>query len=321
MKEDFTQAERSKVIGGTDAGIIAGYNPWTTSFDLYMEKKGQVPPKDMNMAMEVGLALEPVVADKYIREMNGEVRLITPELMRHPKHSFIVGHLDRLVFPLDDSGKPIRGLEIKTTNPFNSADWGQMWSDEIPKMYFAQVMHYMAITGLDHFDVPVLIGNNDFRVYRVHRQDAVISALLELELIFWENLQNDRPPEVSAGKRSQEYLNSRYPKDSGIELVVADDEDIFQIIKELADVRLKAKTMEKVESGFKNRIMAYMGDASKLTCSIGSISWKKAKDGQKVDWDKLAAEAQIPADLIASHTTVKEGSRSFRPYFKNGGDE
>ena len=39
---------RKKGIGGSDAGAIMGYNPWTSPFALWMEKTGQTEPEDIS---------------------------------------------------------------------------------------------------------------------------------------------------------------------------------------------------------------------------------------------------------------------------------
>ena len=39
---------RKQGIGGSDAGAIMGYNPWTSPFALWMEKTGQAEPEDIS---------------------------------------------------------------------------------------------------------------------------------------------------------------------------------------------------------------------------------------------------------------------------------
>jgi predicted phage-related endonuclease len=57
----------------------------------------------------------------------------------------------------------------------------------------------MGITGAEVCDVAVLIGNRDFRIYTVYRDDAVISYLFGAGVAFWrEYIEKDiMPPAVS----------------------------------------------------------------------------------------------------------------------------
>lgn len=58
---------RNKGIGGSDAGVIAGVNPWKSPFKLWLEKTGQAEPDDLsdNEAVLWGIKLEPIVAERF----------------------------------------------------------------------------------------------------------------------------------------------------------------------------------------------------------------------------------------------------------------
>ena len=68
-------------------------------------------------------------------------------------------------------------LEIKTTNSIpimkqlrNSA--------EFPEAYYAQVVHYLAVSGLEKAYLAVLINCREFRVFELERDEAEIEAIL-----------------------------------------------------------------------------------------------------------------------------------------------
>lgn len=343
MTERFTQSERMAIIGGSDAGTIAGFNPWATPFDLYMEKKGIVQPRDETPEMRAGTLLEPAIATQYAKAIGEDDYYLKPiDLIIHPAHKFIVGHPDRYVFARNNGDAPRHGLEIKSTNPFNMGDWGEEWTDQIPKMYLMQVQQYMGIDGLDYYDVAVTAYGRDIinllfnmpgdvipdsilealskmarpQFYRVFRNEQVIDPLFELEIDFKRRLDEEDPPEVSAGERTREYLNQKFPKDMGVEVVVEKGDSFLQTLIDLRDARQKLAELEDIESGLKNRIMNRMGEASKLISPIGTITWKTSKDGEKTDWEKIALAAGADAKLIKEFTAVKPGVRSFRVNLK-----
>ena len=74
----------------------------------------------------------------------------------------------------------------------------------IPQNYFAQILHYMAVTEADFAILKALqrygYGEDDvFQVmkeYRIDRSEVEddIQALMEAELEFWESLQGEEEP-------------------------------------------------------------------------------------------------------------------------------
>ena len=54
-------------IGGSDAAVIMGLNPYKSSYKLWMEKTGQAEPEDLTGIMSVywGTKNEPAIADWF----------------------------------------------------------------------------------------------------------------------------------------------------------------------------------------------------------------------------------------------------------------
>jgi putative phage-type endonuclease len=316
--KDFTPEARAKVIGGSDAGTILGVNPYMTPYQLFLEKRGLTEPRVESLPMRTGKALEELIANTYLEVVGNGHRLITPELIIHPNHDWMVAHCDRLVFVNKTDTTPSFGLECKSANPFQRFAWGDQWTDDIPTHYLVQVQHYLAVTGLPYFHVAVLFGNNDFRIYDVKRNETLIAVMLEREQEFIDRLKNDDPPPIDGSEAARKYLTGLYPKDTGTELEVAETDEIFPAIKELQQVISDLKKLEKQESLLKNRIMEFMGDTKKLRGAGFSISWSTSKDSTTTDWKKLAAENLEKAkldSLIPGYTTTKPGPRPFRPTF------
>ena len=57
--------ERRKGIGGSDAPVIAGVNPYRSLMDLWLDKTGEYSEDIDNEAMYWGRTLEDVVAREF----------------------------------------------------------------------------------------------------------------------------------------------------------------------------------------------------------------------------------------------------------------
>mgnify|MGYP000710176240 CR=1 FL=1 len=60
---------------------------------------------------------------------------------------------------------PLRVVEAKTSR----SDRGWKAPDVIPPYYVPQVQHYLAVTGAEVADVPVLFGGSDYQKFTVER--------------------------------------------------------------------------------------------------------------------------------------------------------
>jgi len=73
-------------------------------------------------------------------------------------------------------------VEAKTSGQYRASEWGEEMTDEIPEDYILQCQHNMYVTGegVRLAWVPVLIGGNNRRCYKVERNDKLISNLIEI---------------------------------------------------------------------------------------------------------------------------------------------
>ena len=184
-------ARRRSGIGGSDIAAIIGISPWRTPRDIYLDKKGLVEQQEETDAMYWGTTLEDIVAKEYAKRTGRKIQRCNQQL-QHPDYPFLIANIDRAVY--DENGKkPVvkgrlvtsRILECKTASQYAAQEWGESGSNQVPEYYKAQVLWYMGITGARVCDVAVLIGNRDFRMYTVERDEAVISYLFQEGITFW----------------------------------------------------------------------------------------------------------------------------------------
>jgi predicted phage-related endonuclease len=136
-----------------------------------------------------GNVLEPVVAREYEARTKKKIA-ISEDMIRHPKYEFIVGNVDRIIVGENAI------LECKTANGYNLSEWGEEGTDDFPIEYILQCAHYAIITNADYVDLAVLIGGNNFRIYKYERNQKLEDNLIQKEINFWENyvLKNITPP-------------------------------------------------------------------------------------------------------------------------------
>lgn len=81
-------------------------------------------------------------------------------------------------------------LEIKTTSAYSKKYWANGPHDYA----FAQIQHYLLMTGLDMGYAACLIGGQQFVSYPVPRDNEYIARLLKRESEFWKRIENRDAP-------------------------------------------------------------------------------------------------------------------------------
>lgn len=168
-------------------------------------------------------------------------------------------------------------LECKTASLRMSTEWGPSQEEEIvagnveseheiPMYYETQVQWYMAITGAKTAYVAVLIGGQDFRIYKVDRDEDLIQTIIERCADFWLNhVLAGVPPEAT----SAADVRKLYQKDDG-ELEEATNEQAADI-GELRNLRAQIKELQDQEKAVASKVIAAIGPHLGLT-----IGGKKA---------------------------------------------
>ncbi|MBY0446540.1 MAG: YqaJ viral recombinase family protein, partial [Burkholderiales bacterium] len=159
-------------IGSSDAAAAIGLSPYKSPLSLWLEKTHRRPTDDLSEKEAViwGTVLEPVLATIYAQRTGLKVRKVNA-VLQDPDFPFMLANLDREVLGHPD-GTGV--LEIKTASYFSAPQW----EDGIPVAYQCQVLHQLAVTGHSWADVAVLIGGQDFRIYRIQRDDDKIADLV-----------------------------------------------------------------------------------------------------------------------------------------------
>ncbi|ATE58990.1 YqaJ viral recombinase family nuclease [Thauera sinica] len=289
---------RTGGIGSSDAAAAVGLSPYKSPLALWMEKTGRQAPNDLGQSESVfwGTTLEPVLARVYSERTGNKVRRVNA-ILQHPDHPFMLANLDRAI-----GGEGV--LEIKTAG-YHSAPF---WEEGIPEAYQCQVLHQLAVTGKLWADVAVLIAGQDFRIYRVERDDDKVDALIECEEAFWDKVRRDEPPAVDGSESSGKALARLYPHDFGATLDCTGSETLNTLFAELLSFKRQRIQLEFLESTHRQTIQAAMGEASEAIFAGGRVTWKNARDSAVTDVKRLLQEHP---ELAAQYATTIPGSRRF----------
>jgi len=262
--------ERRTGVGGSDAATVLGINPFTTAYELYLDKLGEAPPEDENFLKEArywGGVLEQPVSDRYAEETGYKIQKAN-QLIRSKEHPFMIANIDRKVV-----GEERRiGFEAKTAA--RPDGWGESGSNEIPPYIMCQVQHYLAVTGYDLWDLAVLIGNRDFRMYRISPIEKIIADLIDAEEEFWDRVTNGVPPEPQwQSAATTRLMKNLYPGTNG------DVIELPALATKYHDVCIDAKAQKKyfdgIIDGCNNRIAMFLGEAAIGLLNNGSAYTRK----------------------------------------------
>jgi putative phage-type endonuclease len=301
--------ERRKYLGASEIPAVAGLNPRKSALDVYLEKRGIVAPFMGNQFTEWGLRLEGAIRQKYV-EVTGAVMSTTPESDVRCREDFMACTPDGIV--LGREGHfigPVRGLEIKRFADYRADDFGVPGTGEVPLDVTAQCLWSMAITELRAWDVAVLIGQADFRIYHIDWDAAAAATLLGIGYDFWhKNVLAEIEPPITGTESAQKYLQQKYATHSAemIEPTV----ELIEAGRHLATVKAELKALDMEKSELEHRIQQAIGDAAGIR---NVATWKLDKTG-RCSWknvaETLGATKPENASLIQRYTSAP--SRRFR---------
>lgn len=262
-RDDWLKCRKSG-IGGSDASAVAGINPWKSPLNVYLDKTSDTIDNSTNFRMELGNRLEQLVADLFTEETGKKVRNVNG-ILRNNNYKFAFANIDRAVV----GEKSI--LECKTTNSFASKEW----EEGVPPHYEIQCMHYMAVTGAEKCYVAALIGNQEFRIHTLLRDEETIEYLMKIEKEFWENcIKGDNVPLPDGSSQYSDHLKNKYKNSNGekINLEYLNNgkekiESYFNLKDEKKNIDKKIKEIEQIfQKEMKENEIANLGDHK--------ITWK-----------------------------------------------
>ena len=274
--EDDWHKLREKRIGGSDIGAILGVNPYKSIIDVYIDKTEGSTFKG-NAATHWGHMLEGTVIKEFANR-HGE--LIVYQAPYSIVDNFFIANLDSVLKDKETGDYGV--LEIKTTSVWNKKDWED---DVIPQYYYAQVQHYLMLTGYKFAYIAVLIGGQQYKEFKIERNEEDINLIRNKATEFYqENLLKKIPPMPDG---SDAYMNHLKKKAMEIEnnevRELPEFEEIAIRIKELARQK---KLIEDEDKLLREKILHKMIEEKTLKAVAGkykfNISERKTPDIEKM---------------------------------------
>lgn len=232
-------AARRTGIGGTDVAPILGISKWRKAHDVWLDKTGRREDRQ-TLAMATGKALEPLVRSIY-EERHGEV--ITTGLVRDRDNAILLGTPDGVT---DDAV-----VEFKTTTK-----WAfRSWRGVPPVDYWAQMQHYMMLTGRRQAVLAILlkdeadIANGYHEMYVTYDPDWIGSTKSQLTE-WWETyVVADVEPPIPEDEEPLAVEGLTIASTDAIETALSDLKEVKGLEKQLSERRKELEAVVKDHMG------------------------------------------------------------------------
>ena len=290
---------RKKGIGGSDAGAILGLSPFSSAFTVYAEKIGIKKPAEETEAMRQGTDLEAYVAQRFT-EKTGKKVVNCNYVLQHPEYDWMLADVDRLVVGEN------AGLECKTTSAFNNTNFSRA---DVPPQYYAQCVHYMAVTGADRWYLAILVLGVGFYEFVIERNEEEIKALIELERRFWfDNVQSYVEPEVDGKKQTSDVINDMYIAVAGAKVDLMPYRNLLEDYTKLNE---QIDNLNLAKEKIKQQLQVYMANSTEGYTDNFKVTWK-SQERPTVDTKRL----QVEHPEIYNQYLKKSYSRPFNVFKK-----
>lgn len=265
-REQWLQA-RQQTLGGSDSPSLFGCG-WGTPVTLYADKTMPEIDPSMTERQALGLALEPVVINAYLKKY-GDC-----EIMPWPQNT-LVRDLERRMHCTPDAlireeGRDgVGSFSIKTWSEFRRCDW-----EPDPPLYTqVQLQQELAILGLDWGVIAVLFGNSYLERFYIERNDHFISALVRACGEFWSYVLQGTEPPADESEATRAALSRLHPNDDGLAVMLPDGAD--EVLESLEQAQEVLKTAELRKDRIENQLRSSIGDHTYAVSPEGRVfSWK-----------------------------------------------
>lgn len=311
-------ALRRNGIGASEIAALAGESQYATPISIY-EAKVLGAEIEATYQMDLGNEIEEPIARVWAKQHSRFLARV--DTLKHSTKAIALATPDRAVYATAEARGDARKLktnvrdaemilQVKSTNWRMRHLWGPEGSDRIPREYLSQAHWEGSVAGVETVEFAVDFDKTKLVRYRVRVSPVVFEALYELAERFWvEHVVARVPPPPDASDRYAEFLSRAFPTPQSDELIVLPPEDpLTQQIEYFARLKADAKAVEALIDLIQNRMRARTGNTTGLTGSFGTVTFKRTRDGEQVDWERVAGDAMTLAKtvLIAKEISPKQ---------------
>lgn len=294
-RDEWLRARRNG-IGASEAAAIVGQSPWSSPYQVWLDKTGQIPVSgEETEAMYFGTLLEDTIA-KAVADRTGWNVVDPKRTYAHPRHSWMLASPDRLVW----FGAEMGLLEIKNSGGYKLDEWKSgepgedgMWvGGEAPLHYILQVQHQHAVMGTSIGYIGALLGGNRLCIVEVPRDDELIEMLISKEEAFWVSyVQGNTAPPLDGMQSTTDALAQIFAESDPTKSVEL-DEQIARAILDYADASSAEAKAKEAKTLAGNILRDALGDAEEATYQGVPVATWKAQATDR--FDQAAFKAEYP---------------------------
>jgi len=297
---------RKQGVGGSEVAAVMGLSPWEGPLQVYARKLGLAEEAESTLPMKIGVALEEVILQEYSKIKGVQVGR-NARTWQHPTKPWRLATPDGFA----GNGNTIKwGVEAKAVGSALGFGEGQ---EDVPAHYLIQCLWYRNVMSdvlgiqIPWWDLVVLIGNKEVRVYRIEQNDDLELAMLDAVDTFWQqHVEPQIPPPVTS-PRDRKMVDLVYPQTTQEVRTASPEEE--ELIGLLQEAWLKKREAEATFDLVAAKVAERIGESAGLVSSYGKITWSKSKDSEQVDWKAVAQALSAPEELLKQHTKVRPGVR------------
>lgn len=196
MNADERQ-KRAKGVGASEVAAIMGADPHASALEVYLRKIDPLRPSAAGEPAYWGTRLQDLILDEFSRRSGRPVG-DRQRVVRSRETKCLWATLDATA-----GGDPV---EVKTVGLRQAEQWeragelGAEGTDEVPTHWLVQATAQLYCAGQDTAWMPVLIGGQEFRLYRVRRSEQLVVSVVEAVRSFWhDHVRKMVPPAPTTG--------------------------------------------------------------------------------------------------------------------------
>lgn len=257
--------QRRSYVGASDVSAICGENPYRNIIDVWTEKVYGTLPDDPGEAANLGNMLERACRDL------AEQAIGVPMSSSNP---FRVAKGTRLGVRLDawcelDAVIPVECKTGGILYPWSDQmlEWGESGTDEVPAQYLLQVTAQMIAVDAPFGFVSALLGGRGHVMYRIERNEELVSMILDAVARFWACVESRTRPEAPEDVVPSIDILKRIRRVPKSVVSIADARARDAVIEWKRAVRDQSEAEKAVESA-KARVVELLGEAE-----AGLVSW------------------------------------------------
>ena len=289
---------RSQHIGASDVAALFDMSPFTTLWQLWMEKSGKLPPEDLsdNKSVQAGTFLESGIANWAAHRWDMKIEKVVDY--------YTADDCPGMGASLDfqtDGGHPV---EIKWSA---HGDGWEYEGDTItcaPDNYVLQVLHQMACTDAEYGWLIALIRNEPRRM-KVPRSVEIISKIKSHVAKFWDSVRAGEEPPVDFEKDGEAVVRLLDFVPMSEVTLTTEHAHLFQTYLENAAVEKEAKA--KKDAAKTELLTLSIEEMKKMNTSQDKAVVKCGDHKLSISTVKASVGTEITAEMIGNFYGARSG--------------